>query len=105
VVTTFDTFGDTNLILPLSWGNFGVKTSELNSGIETSSKVSFSDGSSEYGEVTDTTVVSSLRVRESTSGPSKGPSVGGTSSNEEEIFLFDTEPGIMGLGSIHNLVG
>lgn len=47
VVTTFDSLGDSDLIFPLSWGDFGVHSGQFNSGIQAHSDVGFGQRSSE----------------------------------------------------------
>lgn len=49
----------------------------------------------------DTTVVRTLRTGETVLGPAKDLSVG----VKERVLLLETEPGLLGLGSLHDLVG
>jgi len=70
MVSTLNSLGDTYLVLPLSWGNFGINTGDAKSCVQEASKGSFNNGSSKSVFVSNGTVISSLLVRETSFRPS-----------------------------------
>jgi hypothetical protein len=104
VISALDSLGDTHLILPLSGGDFGVDSGDAESCVQEASQGGLDDGSSEGVFVSDGAVVSSLLIWEPSFRPSQWPGVGGSGSDEEEELLFDSEPWVLVLGFVHDLV-
>lgn len=69
LVATFHSISYTNLVLPLSWCDFGINTTNFNSSIQTKSHVAFSNGSCNSIFFTNTTIILSLFFRITTSRP------------------------------------
>jgi hypothetical protein len=95
LIATLKTFNGTNLELPLTGEDFGIKTRNLDTSSQTASHVGFSNISTDGVGGTDWAVVLSLRMSKTTSGETDGPSVGGTFVLKKDIFLLKTEPGLL----------
>lgn len=95
---------DSDLVFPLPWSNFCVDTCDLDSCSQTASNVCFSNCSSETIEISYWTVVRTLRLRITSLRPAQRPCMSSASSREQEIFLFNSEPGFFVGCFLHNLV-
>jgi hypothetical protein len=102
MISAFHAFSDSDLILPLTGCDFSINACDLKSCSQHASQCSFNYGSSKGIIVSYRTVISALRIRETSFRPSKGPFHCGASSCEQEEFLFHTEPGFVFLGFIHD---
>jgi len=104
VVATFDTFGNTNLIFPLSGGNFSINSCDLKSGIDHGSIGGVHNVSTEGIGSSNTTVVLTLGFGEPLFGPAIGTGVVTSVLLGEEELLFDSEPRVLIFGFFHHLV-
>jgi len=103
MVTNFNSLGNSDLEFPLRRSNFSIDSSNLNASIQASSQVSFSHCSTKVVSFSDGTIISALRVRETTIWPTQWPYVGGACSFLKEIFLLNSEPRLLFLRFLHNL--
>jgi len=92
LIAALKTFNGSDLELPLTGENFSVETRDLDTSSKTASHVSFSNISTDSIGGTNGAVVLALRMSETTSGETNGPSVGSTFVLKEDVFLFKTEP-------------
>jgi len=98
VVTDGDTQAGTNLELPLAGHNLSVDTSDLHTSVQAGSVVGLNQGTSEDLVDTNTAVVGTLGGRETATGPAEG----GTIDGEQGVLLLNAEPGLLGLGLLHD---
>jgi hypothetical protein len=77
------------LELPLRRHNFGVDAADPDASIETGTIVGFDQIAGDDPSGTGTTVIRSLRARETTFGPAERPIV----DIEKRILLLEAEPG------------
>jgi len=95
LIAALETFDGSNLEFPLTGEDFSIKTRDLDTGGKTTSHVSFSNISTNSVGGTNRAVVLALRMSETTSGETNRPSVGGTFVLKEDVFLLETEPGLL----------
>lgn len=92
---TLDTLARTNLEFPLSRHYLRVDASNLDASIQTRFVVSFDDISAVYLAGTNTTVIRSLRARETALWPAIWPAI----RAKKSVFLLETEPWlVLGIG-------
>jgi hypothetical protein len=80
-----------NLELPLRRHNFGIDAADPDASIKTGTIVGFDQIAGNDPSGTSTTVIRSLRARETTFGPAVRPIV----DIEKGVLLLETEPGNM----------
>jgi len=95
LIATLETFDGSNLEFPLTGEDFSIETRDLDASSKTASHVSFSNVSTDSIGRTNGAVVLALRMSETTSGETNRPSVGGTFVLKENVFLLETEPGLL----------
>jgi len=95
LIATLETFNGSNLEFPLTGEDFSIETRDLDASSKTASHVSFSNVSTDSIGRTNGAVVLALRMSETTSGETNRPSVGGTFVLKENVFLLETEPGLL----------
>ena len=88
---TFNPLAGANLVLPLSGHHLGICTGNLDSGIHASLVVSLDDVTAVDLSCSHTTVVWTLRTRETVLRPAIWPPV----DTEESVFLLEAEPELM----------
>jgi len=101
LVTTVDTSAGTNLVLPLTGHNLRVSTGDVKTGVQTGAVVSVTNTATKGVLGSAGTVIRSLCLRVSVDRPSER---GDTIRVEQGVFLFNTEPGDMGGGLVHNFL-
>jgi hypothetical protein len=99
VITQLNAFTRSNLELPLGGHDLGVGTRDLDAGEQASLEMSLNDVSAVDFASTNTTVVWTLRSRESANGPAIRPVV----HVEQGIFLLKTKPWLLSLVGLHKL--
>lgn len=100
VVTHLDTLTRANLELPLRRKNLGVDTGDFDVGVKAGTVVSLNDITAVNLASSDTAVVGALRTGET----ALGPAIGSTELIEKGVLLLETEPGVLILVGIHELV-
>jgi hypothetical protein len=105
VVTTLDTFGDTDLVFPLARSNFAIDTSDLESGVDHATVGTVNDVSTDGIGGSHAAVVLALRFRETIFGEAERTGEVAALLLGHEELLFDTEPGVVFFGFFHDLVG
>lgn len=100
VVTHLNTLAGANLELPLGRENLGVDTRDLDTSVQAGAVVSLNDVTAVDLAGTNTAVVRTLGARETT----LGPAVGGAELVEKGVLLLKTEPRLMVLVGLHELV-
>lgn len=85
---TINTLAGSDLEFPLSWHNFCVDTSNLDTSVQTRLVMSLNDISAVDPAGTNTTVIRSLRGGETLLGPAVRPTI----ETEEGVFLLKTKP-------------
>ena len=97
MITHFDSLAGTDLEFPLGRHDFSIDSADFNTGVQTGFVVCFNDITSVDFSGTDTAIVGALRTRETTYWPAVWFAIG----IEEGVFLFETEPGVMGFVFFH----
>jgi hypothetical protein len=100
VVTHLDTLTRANLELPLRRKNLGIDTGDLYVGIKAGTVVGLHDITAVDLAGSDTAVVGALGTRET----ALGPAIGCTELVEKGVLLLETEPGLLALVGLHELV-
>lgn len=97
---TLDTLARADLELPLGGHDLGVGAGDLDAGVQAGLEVSLDDISAVDLAGTDTTVVRALGAGEAT----HGPAVRAVMHVEEGVLLLETEPWLLLLVGLHELV-
>lgn len=88
------------MVLPLGGHDLGVDTGDVDTGVQAGLVVRLDDISAEDTSGSDTTVVRALGTGETVLGPAIWP----TLSAEKSVFLLKTEPVLLALVVLHELV-
>jgi len=103
MVTTLDTFGDSDLILPLGRSNLTIDARNLQAGIQEGSVGGLHDLTTDGITGPDSAVIAALRLRISVLGPSIGTGHQLTIFRGQEVLLFNAEPRVVILDFVENL--
>jgi len=101
VVTDGDAKARANLELPLTGHDLRIDTSDLHASIQAGSVVGLNEGAAEDLIGANTAVIGTLRGRVASLRPAEG----GAIECEKGVLLLKAEPGLLGLGLLHDNVG